>query len=319
MKSNDRGGVRLCALVALALLASASMSAAQDNPPLAISLSSTTVSPGETLLVTLRSPASVPFAGIGVIWKMGIVVSPTTLPATVPLHIPDDMRPGKYAIAAMGRTVSNEEVTVGTGVVVERTELPTKLSARSPTIRFMTLGDEQPLSILADLPGGQVIDVTYSSHVAYTSSNPRVASVDEVGAVMAVSAGSASVTATYTQGTASRQVVIPVTVPPPPFSVSPTPLDLGDVAIGATASRNITLTNTTKGPLEIASVELGYEEGFAASNTCTASSPLAIGASCTITATLTPAGAGRLMTLVWLVGDDSRIGLSVMGTGVSRE
>ena len=65
----------------------------------------------------------------------------------------------------------------------------------------MTLGDELPLSILADLPGGQVIDVTYSSHVAYTSSDPRVASVDEVGAVvMAVGAGSASVTATYTQG-----------------------------------------------------------------------------------------------------------------------
>ena len=124
MKSNDRAGVRLCVLVALALLASASMSGAQDKTALSISLSSTTVSPGETLLVTLRSPANVRFAVVGVIWKMGIIAAPTTLPATVPVHIPDDMRPGKYAISAMGRTVSNEQVTVVTGVVVERTGCP---------------------------------------------------------------------------------------------------------------------------------------------------------------------------------------------------
>ena len=146
-----------------------------------------------------------------------------------------------------------------------------------------------------------------------------MASVDEYGAVMALSAGSASVTATYTQGEASRRVVIPVTVPPPPFGVSPTPLDFGDVAIGSQASRKITLTNTTREPLEISSAQIGYEEHFAASNTCT-SSLLAIGASCTITMTFTPAQAGRLETLVWLEGGDrSRIGLSVTGTGVSRQ
>ena len=310
--------MQLCAFVALTLLASASMSAAQDKSALSISLNTPTVSPGETLMVTLRSPGNVQFAAVAVIWEKAIAPA-ATLPATVPIQIPDDMLPGKYAIAAMGRTVSNEEVMVATEVVVERIELPTKLSVRMSMIRFMNLGDEDPLRILADLPGGEVVDVTRSSLVTYTSSNPRVASVDEHGVVMAVSAGSASITATYTHGDASRRVVIPVTVPPPPFDVSSTPMDFGEVAVGSTVSRTFTLTNTTREPLEISSAQIGYEEHFAASNTCT-SSLLAIGASCTITVTFTPAEAGRLMTLVWLEGGDRmRIGLSVMGTGVPRK
>jgi HYDIN/CFA65/VesB family protein/Big-like domain-containing protein len=319
MTSSDLARVRLCALAALALLASASMSDAQDKTALSISVSSTVVSPGETVMVTLKSPANMPFAIVAVIWEKGFVESTTTLPATVPVHIPDDLRPGKYMISAMGRTAANEMVTVGTGVVVERTELPTRLSMDLSTIRFMRLGDEHPLRILADLPNAQVIDVTYSSHVTYRSSNPRVAIVEDTGMVMAAGPGSASVTATYTQGAASRRLVIPVTVPPPPFSVSPTPLDLGNVAIQSVASRNITLTNTTEGPLPIATVELGFQEGFTSRNTCTSSLPLAIGASCTITVTFAPARAGHLMTIVWLELDDDRIGLTVTGTGVSRE
>ena len=295
------------------------MSASQESTALSISLSSTTVSPGETLLVTLKSPTNVRFVVVAVISELGILPA-STLPATVPVHIPDDMRPGRYAISAMGRTVANEEVIVGAELLVERTELPVKLSARysgGPIHDARKRG--LPLSIQAELPDGQVIDVTRSSRITYTSSNPRVASVDEYGVVMAVSEGSASVTATYTQGDASRQLVIPVTVPPPAFGVSPTPLDFGDVAVGSKASRNITLTNTTKRPLPIPNVAVGLDELFGLSNTCTSSSPLAVGASCTITVTFTPTQAGRLMTLVWVETDDLRTGLSVMGTGVSRE
>ena len=183
----------------------------------------------------------------------------------------------------------------------------------------MTLGNELPLSIQAELPGGEVVDVTQSSNITYSSSDPRVASVDENGIVMAVSAGNATLTATYTQGNVTRRLVIPAIVPPPAFGVSPTPLDFGDVAVGSKASRNITLTNTTERPLPIPNVAVGLDELFGLRNTCTSSSPLAVGASCTITVTFTPTQAGRLMTLVWVETDDLRTGLSVMGTGVSRE
>ena len=294
------------------------MSASQESTALSISLSSTTVSPGETLLVTLKSPTNVRFVVVAVISELGILPA-STLPATVPVHIPDDMRPGKYAISAMGRTVANEQVIVGAELLVERTEIPTKLSTRYSECRFMTLGNELPLSIQAELPGGEVVDVTQSSNITYSSSDPRVASVDENGIVMAVSAGNATLTATYTQGNVTRRLVIPAIVPPPAFGVSPTPLDFGDVAVGSKASRNITLTNTTERPLPIPNVAVGLDELFGLRNTCTSSSPLAVGASCTITVTFTPTQAGRLMTLVWIETDDLRTGLSVMGTGVSRE
>lgn len=64
---------------------------------------------------------------------------------------------------------------------------------------------------------GSILEVTRSSNVTYSSSNTAVATVDANGIVTGGSAGTATITATYTLSGQSVTTAVPVTVPPPWF------------------------------------------------------------------------------------------------------
>jgi hypothetical protein len=68
--------------------------------------------------------------------------------------------------------------------------------------------------LLATFSDGRILEVTQSSRVTYRSSNRRVALFDGDGAITPVGIGSASVTATYTNGARNVRITIPVSVKP---------------------------------------------------------------------------------------------------------
>ncbi|SDF67069.1 beta strand repeat-containing protein [Terriglobus roseus] len=104
--------------------------------------------------------------------------------------------------------------------------------------------------------------------------------------------GSNSITANFAgdadfAAVTSSPVVATVTAPPAP-TVSPASINFGAVHLGFSTTQTVSLTNTSIGPLTIASVVAN--SGFTQSNNC--GSSLAAAASCTITVTFAPTTAG---------------------------
>ncbi len=276
----------------------------------------TVVSPGQTVTVRVTSPAGVRFAGVGLIGEdpIGIVVGPSSLPAQFSVQIPTDIACRTYALTAVGRTMAGKDVQVTILIDVERPDLPTTVSSRPDQIPFGAQGDFSPITLLADFQDGQFLDVTESSKVSYTSSDPSVATVDAKGLVTAAGMGNASITARYGPPGANRHTEILVSVPPIPFGVLPDRLDFGNQTVGTSSSRQMTLTNTTGRPLVIRRVSAGVV--FTTTDTCVMSSPLAAGATCVITVTFAPTEAGSIKGLVCIGNSLGTFGLTVTGTGV---
>ncbi len=133
--------------------------------------------------------------------------------------------PSDGSVVAPGQTisvsVSSPSNTAFKQVfVIGEQPLPNSSMATSAPASFSILipqgteGQPLPLRISGKFADGSVVDVTASSNLAYTSSNASVATVNNNGVVIAITAGSASITATYGQGTQSVHVSVPVTVPP---------------------------------------------------------------------------------------------------------
>ncbi len=121
----------------------------------------------------------------------------------------------------------------------------------------------------------------------------------------------------------SSPAVIPLsgdgTAGTPGFSVNPTSLSFGNQRVGTTStSRTVTVSNPGTGPLSLRSITVGGN--FARSGgTCTSSTALPPGGSCTVTVTFTPAATGtRNGTLTF--GDDAATSpqqVALRGTGVA--
>ena len=290
----------------------------QDKPLLAIMVSATVVSPGSTLTVTATSPTGAQFEGVLLIGTdpIGIVAVEKSMPATFRVPIPMTYTFGSVTLTAIGRTLSGQEVTVGTEIEIRRADLPTKLAAMIPGITFLAQGDDTHVTILADFADGSRAYVTESSILTYSSTSPEVATVGRYGHVSAVGPGRASIVVTYGNAPGSPRLTIPVTVPAPRFKVSPNSVDFGRQQIGTAASRQMTLTNTTGEPLNIS--EVTTFPGFSQSNTCKASSPLPAGASCTVTVTFAPDGLRPFDGFLRMLDDVGFVGFRLTGTGVAQ-
>lgn len=106
----------------------------------------------------------------------------------------------------------------------------------------------------------------------------------------------------------------------PAVSLSPTTVPFGSQQVGSTSSQQtITLSNTGNATLSITSIGLaGADPGdFAQTNTCPGS--LAVGDSCTITATFSPTAAGARTASVQFTDNagDSPESVSLSGTGTA--
>jgi len=206
------------------------LSAGQGSPPLlAITspTSGTVVSPGQTITVSVESPANTPFAIVGLLGgDLGFLGAVRSVPAQFSVTIPADIAAARtYLLTANGRTVTGQNASATTLIDVERPDLPASISAQLSQIIFDVQGEDFPIILVATFPDGKVLDVTRSSKVTYSSSNPNVATVDAGGVVTSTGEGSGSITATYGPNQ-NVQLTIPVRLPAPVLAVSQNALNL---------------------------------------------------------------------------------------------
>ncbi len=312
-----------------ALLASAivtcTSAAQQGSPTLKITspLAGTVVAPGQTISVTITSPANASFSMIGVIGEdpIGFSSTATSVPAQISLTIPSNIsscRP--RMLTAVGLTSSGQRAMSDTILIdIERRDLPMSLSVLMSSVTFGVIGEESPIEILATFSDGTILDVAESSYVAYSSSNTNVATVDANGIVTSVATGIASIRATYTLNGKKVQLTIPVTVPDQIMSVLPVSLRFGSQNVGTSGTpQQLTVTNASRGILKIISV--GSRGDFSESDNCTFSSPLSAGGTCTINVAFTPTRTGTRTGALSIVNsfDITPTSIPLTGTGTGQ-
>lgn len=304
------------------LMGSVPSPAQQGQPVLQITspAPNTIVNPGQTLSVTVTSPANAQLSQIAVVGETSIGSNSTasSVPTTFSLAVPNNISACRaYMLTAVGTTTSGQFVHSATILVdIERADMPTAINPQIPSLTFKALGEQFPLALLGTFPDGSVLDVTESSYVTYSSVNTSVATVDANGMVTGGSAGSTTITATYTLNGQRVQTVVPVTVPPPVMSVCPVSLSFGSQNVGTTSSAQaLTITNTSHSPMRI--VAMSAMGDFAETDNCMSSSPLAVSGSCTVNVTFTPVAVGSRQGSVNIANGTNSIPATVSLTGTA--
>jgi Abnormal spindle-like microcephaly-assoc'd, ASPM-SPD-2-Hydin len=137
--------------------------------------------------------------------------------------------------------------------------------------------------------------------------------------ITGISAGTATITATYSLPGQTVQTMLSVSVSKQVRDVSPATLSFGTQNVGtSSASQSLTVTNAGAAPLKILSLTAGGD--FLETDNCASSSPLAAGGTCTINVTFTPGAAGARSGKLTVANGfsiiPSSIGLS--GTGIGQ-
>lgn len=310
------------ALASIVVLAVGVVTWAQQNQPLLQITSpadSTIVNPGQALSVVVTSPANASFSQVGVIGEdpIGFGSTSTSVPATLSISIPASIACGKFMVTAIGAMTSGQAARSATILVdVERVDMPTAINPQIPSLSFKALGEQFPLVLLGTFSDGSVLEVTESTYVTYSSGNTSVATVDANGMVTGGSAGSTTITATYTLNGQSVQTIVPVTVPPPVMTVSPVSLSFGSQNVGTTSSAQaLIITNTSLSPMRIVAVSAMGD--FAETDNCTSSSPLAVSGSCTVNVTFTPVAVGSRQGSLNIANGTNSIPASVPLSGTA--
>lgn len=217
----------------------------------------TIANPGQTLTVSVTSPGNASFSGVFLIGENPIGFSPsqTSVPAQFSITIPADTDAGPHMLTAMGTTTSGQTVQSATILIdVERPDMPVALSAQMPAsqVTLEALGQQFHAILFAAFSDGSVLAVTQSSYVAYSSSDTTIATVDNNGMVTGISAGTATITATYTLSGQSVQTTLSVTVNKQTMDVNPTTLDFGSLNVGtASSSQQLPGTNAGGSPINL--------------------------------------------------------------------
>jgi hypothetical protein len=279
------------------------------------------VEPGRRLAITVSS-SSVREAEYGVISPLGVSGLVSTLPGHTFIDIKKDEKAGRHPITAMGNTRAGQPIVSNSiEVDVERSDTPVKISEinQMRSLEFTERGADMPMLLVATFADGTVIDVRESSHMTYTSSDPKVASVSDYGTITAMGVGEATIRAEYRNGDAVRRFEVPVDVPSLVLTVTPDALDFGTQAIGTTSGpRTLTLKNTDREPMRITAVHALGE--YAASGPCIGSAPLPVDGTCTLNVTFTPSAAGPRPSIVGIETDRTILAdpIHVAGVGVRR-
>jgi hypothetical protein len=304
------------------MLAVSNSSLAQQNQPL-LQITSpgdgTIVNPGQTLVVIATPAPGVTFTHVVAAAEEPIGFSSVAAgaPFKMSVTIPTDARIGPYHLTALGITGQSLVESDPIMIDVERPDAPQTLAAQPSLIILESQGEQIPLQIAGTLADGVVLNMTESLNIAYSSSDPGVATVDSSGVVTAVGAGSTSILATYGAAPSSVQVSVPVTVQPPVLLSSPPSLSFGYQIIGTSSPEQIlTLTNVTRSSLRILAIKTTGD--FSETADCLPSSPLSAGAKCTINVAFLPSGNGSRMGTVRVSNSFSvvPIAISLTGTGI---
>ena len=309
-------------------------SMAQTQPGLLITspATGTIVNPGQSISVTVTSPAGLGFSQVDVMGEQPIGVSTTiatALPFQFTVNIPSAIRCGPRALTAEGTTTSGQNVDSASIMIdVERPDPPTGISTDS-SLTFDSQGEQTRLMVDGGFydsatNSNLTLDVSESTFVSFSSSNTAVATVNPSGIVTAGISGNATITVTYTYTLGSSPLTItipvPVTVHPPVLTTSLSSLTFLSQSLGTTsAPQQITVTSA-RATGDLVSVPGVRTVGdFSETDNCVAMSPLASAQSCAINVTFTPTAAGsRTGTLS--IGNSVNgfpLSLPLTGTGVS--
>jgi hypothetical protein len=283
----------------------------------------TIVNPGQTISVTVTSPAGTAFKSVGVVGPFGISEVATALPASFPIKISADNSCGPYSLGAVGvplagKTIFSEPVKIN----VERSDMPVSLSSQSEAFILEAQGQQVPILPLATFADGSISEITECSRVKYQSTNTTVATVDKNGIATAGDPGSGSILVIYTNPNGpARQLSIPVTVLPPILVPTPNHLtfqsELG-IQVGASASASITLTNKSMSDSQLRVKQISVSGDFTETGNCIASSPLQIYATCIINVKFMPTARGERHGTLTITSSMNGVPMAIPLLGFAR-
>lgn len=267
-----------------------------------------TVEQGKTIEISLRITNPGAFTSdIYVVGQGGLgaaAVSERT-PYAATIAVPQDAALGDYTLTAMGRTATSPApLTATTAIRVVPPGGGSLGGEQLPgPLVFEAIGERLPITV----PGA-------SSGLAFRSAAPTVATVSDAGIVTARTQGETTVAVSSNGspvGSVQVRVLAPALLP------NPTQIAFGDQPVGTTsAAQNVTITNETAYPVNILAVRTGTV--FPETDDCSSASPLAPGASCTLSVSFAPTLPGSVDGAVTIVGSAviaaTRILLSGNGT-----
>lgn len=281
----------------------------------------TIVSPGQTLPVTVTS-STLKDAQFAIVSPLGMGPLVSLVPGRTTLVVPRDAACRRYQVTAFGVIPSGQNVmSRPIEIDVERPDMPVAVSEQNDSreFNFQGRGESDRLTMLARFADGQVFDVTESSYLEYSSSDVRVATVDQYGLITAMGIGEATVKATYRKGAESRSMEFSVQLDSLDLTATPDSLDFGSQTVGAPSGpKQIVVTNTSYEPMRVTTVRA--TEDFAATDNCISSSPLPAGGTCVVSVTFAPRAAGIKRGMLLIESDRTVMPdpTPLKGTGIRR-
>ena len=195
-------------LILFCVLAATCATAIDAQPVLKITApaSGVTVSPGQTITVSVSARGTV--KNVFVIgWDpIGASQAPSAPPYNFTIEIPEKIRPGEYLLTAVGVSESGPVESESITIDVERPDKPVSLWVW-PSAVEENIGESSLLQVEGTYADGTSADLTNSRRTIFVSDAPAIATVDQQGRVTAVASGSATI---LVNGSAK----VPVTVKP---------------------------------------------------------------------------------------------------------
>jgi len=172
------------------------------------------VNPGQTVTVTV-SPSGSGFSDIYVIspYPIGFGTPVAGSPNQFSLQIPISTTPKGYTLTAVG-VAGGVAVSNQITILVQRADSPVSLRVQPSTLQ-VPVADTTYLEVWGTYSDGTVYELSQAPNIAYTSSNPSVATVG--GAAALVTAVSPGVATISVNGIPSVSVTVlpPMTIAPP--------------------------------------------------------------------------------------------------------
>jgi hypothetical protein len=255
----------------------------------------TIVRPGEILHIDVSVPAGKTVRVMAISSSLGDSEARESPPWSFTLTIPKQGGVsgggpllGKHPIYAMVAMPGHEPADdLSITVDVERPDMPVELWTEESDIHLVAFGQEHYLNVTGVFPDGIRLKLNESCCLSFSSSDPKVATVTDHGAVTAIGPGDAVITTTYRQGESNDNRSIPLNVASPAVNVSPRVLNFGETAVGSTsAPLEFTVTNLLDYPMHIPKPEI-YGE-FSETDDCLSSLLAEKSGTCTVRVTFKP-------------------------------
>jgi len=143
---------------------------------------------------------------------IGFSAYQTTSPYSFSLTVPTETI-GLKNLFAVG-LVANEAVIVSPviNIDVEPGAAPTAISFQQSLVTFGYVGQQRRIGVTATFADGSTIDVSQSSQIQFSSDTPTVVSVDPTGLMSANGSGTANITVSYGNLTATMKAIGPTAV-----------------------------------------------------------------------------------------------------------